>query len=461
MKTLRSAFVLLCAVAYGAVMFASPQATPNLEDTAKDLTRQLAARQFGPVVKQFDPAMTSAMPAMKLAEVWDGLIGQAGAFQSVETTHSQEVQGYRVVLVTSKFEKATLNIKWVFDSSGRVAGLFFLPLQPAVSWTPPPFADPSSFHEQPITVGDAPWLLSGTLTLPNGIGPFPAVVLVAGSGPQDQDETILANKPFKDIAWGLASRNIAVVRYNKRTLQYAKELPTEFTVNEETVIDARAAAALLSKQPAIDPRRIFVLGHSLGGTLAPRIAQGDAGIAGLIILAGGTRPFERTLVEQLKYVAGLQGNIGPEAQKQIDDAEQSATEIENPNLAPDTKLNILGSPISGAYFLDLRDHPPAQIAAQLKVPMLILRGDRDYQVTEADFSGWKNALSGKPEVSFKVYPGLFHLFMPSSSAGPGLGTPADYQKPSHVAVQVIDDISTWIHGIHGHINEEPGRIPGE
>ncbi len=209
-----------------------------------------------------------------------------------------------------------------------------MPLQPAVSWTPPPFADPSSFHEQPITVGDAPWLLSGTLTLPNGIGPFPAVVLVAGSGPQDQDETILANKPFKDIAWGLASRNIAVVRYNKRTLQYAKELPTEFTVNEETVIDARAAAALLSKQPAIDPRRIFVLGHSLGGTLAPRIAQGDAGIAGLIILAGGTRPFERTLVEQLKYVAGLQGNIGPEAQKQIDDAEQSATEIENPNLAP-------------------------------------------------------------------------------------------------------------------------------
>jgi hypothetical protein len=201
---------------------------------------------------------------------------------------------------------------------------------------------------------------------------------------------------------------------------------------------------LLAKRPEVDPRRIFVLGHSLGGMLAPRIAQGDAQVAGLVILAGTTRPLEQVIVEQVKYISGLDGKISPEAQKQIDAAEQSAKEIESPTLAADTKLNILGATVYGSYFLDLRGYHPAELAAQLKIPMLILRGERDYQVTSEDFDGWKKALAGKPEVTLKVYPGLFHLFMPSSSPGTGLGTPADYQKPGHVAEAVIGDITSWV-----------------
>ena len=311
------------------------------------------------------------MSSAKLAEFWEGLIGQVGAFQSVDGTRVQAVQGYQVVLVTSKFEKATLNVKWVFDSQRRVAGFFVLPVEADATWTPPDYAKPASFHEHQITVGTAPWQLPGTLTLPNGAGPFPAVVLVHGSGPEDQDETIVSNKPFKDIAWGLASRNIAVVRYNKRTLQYGKEImarDADFTVNDETVNDARSAVALLSKRSEIDPRRIFVLGHSLGGTLAPRIAQGDAQVAGLLILAGVTRPLEQVIVEQLKYIAGLHGKITPEAQKQIDAAEQSAKEIESPTLAADAKLNVLGSTIPGSYFLDLRGYHSAKWRRSSRFP---------------------------------------------------------------------------------------------
>ena len=449
---MKSALALLWAAALCAASFAAPPTTADLESLAKDLTRQLAARQFDPIVTHFDETMTSAMSSAKLAEFWEGLIGQVGAFQSVDGTRVQAVQGYQVVLVTSKFEKATLNVKWVFDSQRRVAGFFVLPVEADATWTPPDYAKPASFHEHQITVGTAPWQLPGTLTLPNGAGPFPAVVLVHGSGPEDQDETIVSNKPFKDIAWGLASRNIAVVRYNKRTLQYGKEImarDADFTVNDETVNDARSAVALLSKRSEIDPRRIFVLGHSLGGTLAPRIAQGDAQVAGLLILAGVTRPLEQVIVEQLKYIAGLHGKITPEAQKQIDAAEQSAKEIESPTLAADAKLNVLGSTIPGSYFLDLRGYHSAEVAAQLKIPMLILRGERDYQVTPEDFDGWKKALGGKPEATLKVYPGLFHLFMPSSSAGFGPGTPADYEKPGHVAQPVIEDIANWIEAQRG------------
>jgi hypothetical protein len=238
-------------------------------------------------------------------------------------------------------------------------------------------------------------------------------------------------------------------------LQYASELQAHdagFTVNQETVDDARAAVALLSKRPEIDPRRIFVLGHSLGGMLAPRIAQGDAQVAGLVILAGPTRPLAQALVDQVKYIVGLQGKIDFGGQMQIDDAEQTAKQIKSPTLAAGTKLNLFGASIPGSYFLDLRGYHPAEVAAKLGIPMFILRADRDYQVTQQDFDGWKAALSSKPNVTWKVYPGLFHLFMPSSSAGAGLGTPEDYQKPGHVTAQIIDDIATWIQarGRAGH-----------
>jgi fermentation-respiration switch protein FrsA (DUF1100 family) len=104
----------------------------------------------------------------------------------------------------------------------------------------------------------------------------------------------------------------------------------------------------------------------------------------------------------------------------------------------------MGSVIPGSYFLDLRSYHPAEVAARLKIPMLILRGERDYQVTAEDTDGWKKALAGKANVSFTTYPGLYHLFMPSTSPGTGLGTPADYQKPGHVTPPVIDDIAVWI-----------------
>jgi len=447
-------FLILVVVPALLIAFLSP-ARAKAEDSeslAKSLTEQLASRQYAQIVTHFDETMTSAMPAAKLAEFWDGLTGQVGAFQSITGTRAQSVQGYQVVLVTSKFEKATLDVKWVFDGKNRVAGFFVVPSEPAVPWSAPDYAKSANFHERPVTVGAGHWQLPGTLTIPNGAGSFPAVVLVHGSGPEDQDESIGPNKPFKDLAWGLASHHIAVLRYNKRTLQYANELKSamaNFTANDETVDDARTAVALLAQQPEIDPKRIFVLGHSMGGTLAPRIAQGDAHVAGLIILAGGTRPLEKVIVEQIKYIASLNGTITPEAQKQIDAAEQAAKEIENPNLTPSQTIDVLGSKIPGSYFLDLRTYQPAQTAAGLKIPMLILRGERDYQVTMEDFDGWKKALAGNPRVTFKLYPGLFHLFMPSGTAGTGLGSPADYQKPGHVSEPVIQDIAIWVEAQRG------------
>src|SRR5690606_33004513 len=140
----------------------------------------------------------------------------------------------------------------------------------------PSYADPARFSEREATVGSGTWALPGTLTLPKKEGKFPAVILVHGSGPNDRDETLGPNKPFRDLAHGLATRGIAVLRYDKRTLVHPKALASEvgaaLTLREETIDDALAAAALLRTIPEVDASKIFVVGHSLGGTAIPRIA---------------------------------------------------------------------------------------------------------------------------------------------------------------------------------------------
>jgi uncharacterized protein len=268
-------------------------------------------------------------------------------------------------------------------------------------------------------------------------------VLVQGSGPQDEDETLGPNKPFKDIAWGLASRGIAVLRYVKRTKQYgsaSSDDPAALTVNDEAVNDARAAVALLASQPKIDPRRIYVLGHSLGAYLGPRIVSGDTHIAGLILLAGNTRPIGQLIVEQVRDLTSLPGVPAADAQKQVEAAQKIAAEIDRPGLKPGDLVDVFGAKVPGSYWLDLRGYHPAELAAKLTVPMLILQGQRDYQVRMTDFESWKKALAGRSNVTFKSYPALNHLFL----AGTGPSTPADYQQPGHVSEQVIADVSAWI-----------------
>src|SRR4051794_36392117 len=144
------------------------------------------------------------------------------------------------------------------------------------------------FTEEPVVVGSGEWALPGTLTLPTGTGPFPAVVLVHGSGPHDRDETIGPNKPFRDLAWGLATRGIAVLRYEKRTKEHGAKFVKEntYTLRSEVIDDVRAAVALLRSHRSVDPKRIFVAGHSQGAVAAPRVAELEPGLGGVILLAG-------------------------------------------------------------------------------------------------------------------------------------------------------------------------------
>jgi dienelactone hydrolase len=422
---------------------AAQTAAADYEGLAKTVVTDMAARRFAKVFALFDDTMAKALSADKLAESWDGLRAQVGEFKSIESVRREEKEGYQVVHVICPFDKVKMDVRVVFDSHQRIAGLrSTAAIEIAPPWSPPAYAKTETFHERDVTVGGTPWQLPGKLTLPNGPGPFPAIVLVHGSGPNDRDESVGPNKTFKDLAWGLAGLGIAVLRYDKRSVVHPKEMVqlANLTVKEETVDDAQAAVDLLAAQPEIQAKHVFVLGHSLGGYVGPRIATGDTKVAGLILLAGSTRPMEDLVVEQIRYLAGLQGKITPEGQLQIEKAEKAAAEIRSPGLKPGTTIDFLGALIPSSYFLDLRNYHPAEMAAKLHVPIFVLQGERDYQVRMADFDGWKKSLSSQPSASFKTYPALNHLFMPGS--GPGSG--AEYLQPNHVPEDVVQDIAGWV-----------------
>jgi hypothetical protein len=277
-------------------------------------------------------------------------------------------------------------------------------------------------------------------------------VLIQGSGPEDQDETLGPNKPFKDLAWGLGSRGIVVFRYTKRTQKYGAQSsddPERLTVEEETISDARAAVALLAKQPKVNPKQVFLLGHSLGAFLAPRIATGDPEIAGIVMLAANARPLEKVVLEQIHYLAAMSGKPTGAEQKRIAAAEDGAKQIEKPDLKPDDKIDFLGATMYGAYWLDLRGYDPLKTAAKLKIPIFIVQGARDYQVTPSNFQAWSDALSNNRNVTLRTYPDLDHLFM----HGTGASKPSDYARPDHVSAEVVESIATWILP-----SEKPGTL---
>jgi hypothetical protein len=331
-----------------------------------------------------------------------------------------------------------------YDGDGKVAGLHFLPSQATTQaeYQPPAYAHPESFEEKEMSVAAAgECALPATLTLPKGTGPFPAVVLIHGSGPNDRDETIGPNKPFKDIAWGLASRGIAVLRYEKRTKACAAEmiaLKDKITAKEETVDDAVAAVALLRKTDKIDAGRVFVLGHSLGGVLVPRIGAAAPKAAGFIIMAGTARPIEDVILDQATYISSLSG--GQDEKAQLDLIKAQVARVKSPDLSPDTPSSDLPFGAPASYWLDLRGYDPPAAAPLLHRPLLILQGERDYQATMTDFAAWEKGLQKTKDVTFKSYPALNHLFM----EGVGRATPAEYEKASHVSSEVIGDITAWI-----------------
>ena len=308
---------------------------------------------------------------------------------------------------------------------------------------PPAPAVPAdaNYRELELRIGDETTGLPATLALPNGKGPFSAVVLVHGSGPHDRDETIGPNRPFLDIARGLAARGVAVLRYEKRTKARPQDYAQNINIDSETTDDAVLAVALLRGQTGIDPKRVFVLGHSQGGMMAPRIGARDPQIAGLILLAAPSRALLDILIEQNRRMAILNDGKTSDAESiAIQQLTDSVNAVRSGRAIADAQAPL---GLSAAYWRSADAVDPVAEARAIAQPLLILQGARDIQVVDADWQGWKQAFHATPRVTFKLYETLNHLAIP----GEGDGNLQEYQTPGHVDPALIADIAAWIAGV--------------
>jgi uncharacterized protein len=397
---------------------------------------QLAGGAFDSAASTVDSTVPAgAMSADALRHMWDGLTQQVGQLQTLSDPRVTPHDSLRIVDFAARFARQPLSIRIVLTPALRIAGLWFdrarLPEYHAAD-----YIDTTKFTERDVTVGHGPLPLPGTLSVPALAGRHAAVVLVHGSGPGDRDESIGGARPFRDIAWGLATRGIVVLRYDKRTRVHAGSMdPHSITVESEILDDVDDALALLRSQPEVDSTRVYVLGHSEGATLTPEIAARDGHLAGAVMLAASARPLAEVTAAQIRYLSASAPNQTDAERAQASAFLETLHELSAHQLPPDSI--VLGAPVR--YWDELDALHPLERARQIKTPLLILQGGRDYQVTTGDLKLWREALRTRKNVIIKEYPTLNHLFI----AGSAPSTPAEYEREGHVDRQVILDIASF------------------
>jgi dienelactone hydrolase len=403
-------------------------ATPDV--TAQTFLADLREARAPQVAAVLGEKMKAAISAAALIDAWKQATEPLGAFVSLEQTQTVQQGGLAVFIHTAKFAKGALQTTTAVDpAKSTIEGFFIKPLDP----TPPApapkasYVTPDAFGSFEVKVGAAPFELGGTLTVPKGKGPFPAVVLVHGSGPQDRDETIRANTVFKDLAEGLSSKGVVVLRYDKRTFVYGKQYAgKDITFDEEVIDDAKAAVTLLHARP--DVKHVYVVGHSLGALLAPAVAAKSAGqVTGVVLLAPSSRKPWDILAQQTKY-------LGAPPEK-VAELEAAFAELRLGGKPQGLILNV-----PAAYWRAWADFDGPAIAKGLKLPLLVMHGARDYQVIDEDLAGWKKGLAGVKQVEFVELPKLNHLFI----AGEGAPSPKEYEVPSHVDAAVLERLVKFV-----------------
>lgn len=362
----------------------------------------------------------AALPPEALLSAWQQTTGSLGAWEKTELTRTAQQSGLTVLNHAVRFAKGGVETTTAVDPKLEKAEGFFI--RPLAAQTPAAYVKPETFDSSDVVVGRAPFQLPGTLTVPRGKGPFPAVVLVHGSGPSDRDERVGAIAPFKDLAEGLSSRGVMVLRYDKRTFVHGKALVGKpITLDQEVIDDALLAVELLAARR--DTAKIFVVGHSLGAALAPEIASRSKRVAGAVLLAPPARKPKDIILQQLRYLGTPEDKVA-----------------ETERAFADPTGTILGA--SAAYWSELAKKEPIAVARKLGKPILVLRGARDYQVIEEDLAAWKAGLSGIPNTEVLTLEKANHLFV----EGEGKSMPAEYALPGHVAVDVVTRIAAFMSG---------------
>ncbi|MBL1144931.1 MAG: alpha/beta fold hydrolase [Bacteroidetes bacterium] len=384
----------------------------------------------------FNPHLLLKLDANRTEQTWKSIEASYGSFKNIGSSALKETAEANFFLIELHFEHEDLDLELSLDENDQVNSLMLLPASNKTQWSPPSYVNLESIIEKDTSVGKVDPLLA-KWTFPENNSKKAIAVFVHGSGANDMNESLGPNQFFKDLAYGLASNGIASIRYNKRTYDYrnaATSKINELDIDYEVTNDAIEAVNMANE---MGYEKVILIGHSLGGHLAPKIAENST-LNGVITLAGNSSPFIDLIVPQYEYL--IQNDSNTQITEFMLNAIKTQTKkVKDGDYDETTNAFMLPFSLPGKYWKSLEGYSPVKVSKKQDIPYLILNGDRDYQVTVAEAEQWKNGNKNKNSKTI-IYKGLNHLFY----FGEGILLPSEYEKVGHIDLQVITDISTWI-----------------
>lgn len=400
---------------------------------AKEVTAELDAGEYEAVHERFAERFRGDITVDQLSTAWATYTDSMGAYRGATVEEHGTSQGFPYVLLHATFESGALLVVVSFEGE-RLAGLQLRPV--GGSYDAPDYADRSAFRKRSVSIPSPACELGGMVAVPDGAStdaPAPGVVFVHGTGPNDRHASVGPNRPFQDLAWGLASHGVATLRYDKRTYACDVSRSDGLGLDELTVGDAVTAIDVLREREDVGP--VAVVGHSQGGLAAPRIAK-RADAAGMAALAGPGGSLAELVPYQLRYLAEVDGEVTESERDRIEDAEAAVERIRSGDLGDDeVALNFHAS-----FWRDLEEYDQTAVAADLDVPRFLAFGGRDWQVpVERARPEWERALADVENATFRTYDDANHLFVP----GEGTPTAAEYYQSGHVTESLVRDLGEW------------------
>lgn len=408
--------------------------TTDLKTVSEAMAKDLVEGNYQTTVERFSPLLRLQLSEETLKQGMAQVVPGLGEFIEVYEISEESSNQYQKVNVTLKYEYSGFKISFTYDSTGQVVGIWMNTV--LIDEEP---VETESFKEIKFSYGKGKYPLTGILTLPQGVKKPPVVILVPGSGNHGVNEVVGQNRPFRDIAWGLAEKGIATIRYNERLAFYPELLQTEkLTIQVDSLNDAGDAIQYALSCGKINTKKIFVAGHSLGGMMAPKIATDNKQVAGILILAGSPRKLEDICLDQITNAVKNSKELDPlTAQLYLTQSKNEINEIKA--LKKGSGKTLVGYPAH--YWYSLNKIDIASLAKKLKIPMFIAQGSEDWQVfADKDYKEWQTLLKNKKNVTFKLYKGLNHLFIKSN----GKTDVTEYYVPGSVDKKLINDMAKWI-----------------
>lgn len=402
----------------------------ELAALSEELALQMAGGDFKETFDLFTPIVKLQITKEALTQAWDATVNGMGDYRQVRKITEETNGKNQIVSVILDYENSGIKVLFSYNTSKKLEGLWinYAPFEAETVTN-------DAFEETDISVGKGDNPLEGILTLPKKVKNPPVAILVHGSGTHDEDESIGSNKPFRDLAHGLAKQGIAVIRYKESGLENAG---ISDTIEEDSLNDAAKAIQYAQSCGKVDADRIYIIGHSLGGMMAPKIAADNKDVDGIVSLAGSPRKLEDIILDQNRILLKADKTV-TEAMFNLYVAQVRTAVDKIKSLKEDSSEVILGYPASYWYSLNRIDIP--KIAKGLEIPILIAQGSADFQVyADIDYKVWQELLADKDNVTFRLYDNLNHLFMASK----GKMDTSEYNIKDTVDPLVIDDIAQWI-----------------